>query len=379
MASIPSYTPKSGRRANTQKASKSATTKNQDAAPARKWRPIRHTSPIWTLRQPVSGVQSAIQPKSGRHANHQLASNPPYNPNLDATQTIDGRPIRPRSQIWTPPQPVSGVQSAIHPQIWTPRQPPTGVQSAIHLQSGRRADTQQASKSATTKNLDAAPTPKGRPFRPTPPNLDAAPTPKRRPNQQPPRIRTPPQPVSGVQSALELKSGRHANHRLASIPPYISNLDATPATDWRPIRPTPPQSGRRADTHWRPNQQQPRIRTPPQPVSGVQSAIHLKSGRHPNHRLASNPPYISNLDATTIPNRRPIRPRFPIWTPRQPPTGVQSALHLKSGRRANRPLASNPPYNSNLDAAQTTDWRPIRPTPQIWTPRQHPTGVQIIL
>ena len=177
--------------------------------------------------------------------------------------------------------------------------------SILDPQFGCRDYSRWASKSLYKRNLDAAPARKWRPFRPTPPNLDAAPTPKRRPNQQPPRIRTPPQPVSGVQSALELKSGRHANHRLASIPPYTSNLDAAP-----------------------------------------------------------------------IPNRRPIRPRFPIWTPRQPPTGVQSALHLKSGRRPNRPLASIPPctpksgrranhslasispYNPNLDAAPARKWRP---------------------
>ena len=257
-----------------------------------------------------------------------------------------------------PPQPVSGVHSVLHPQIWTPRQHPTGVQISNHQESGRHVDTQQASKSTTTKNLDATSTP------------------NRRPNQQPPRIWTPPQPVSGVQSALHLKSGRHPNHRLASNPPYISNLDATTIPNRRPIRPRFP------------------IWTPRQPPTGVQSALHLKSGRRANRPLASNPPYNSNLDAAPTTHWRPIRPTPQIWTPPQPVSGVQSALHLKSGRRPNRPLASIPPctpksgrranhslasispYNPNLDAAPTRKWRPIRPTPQIWTPRQPPTGVQ---
>ena len=155
MASIPSYTPKSGRRANTQKASKSATTKNLDAAP-----------------------------------------------------TPNRRPNQQPPRIWTPRQPPTGVQSALHPQIWTPRQPPTGVQSAIQPQSGRCANTQQASKSATTKNLDAAPTRKWRPFRHTPPNLDAAQTAHWRPFRHTSPIWTPRQPPTGVQSALHLKSGR---------------------------------------------------------------------------------------------------------------------------------------------------------------------------
>ena len=207
----------------------------------------------WT---PVSiAVASILDPQSGHRANTQQASKSATTKNLDAAIIHDGRPNHSINAIWTPRQPPTGVQSAIHPQIWTPRKPPTGVQSAIHPQSGRRA-----------------------------------------------------------------------NRPLASNPPYTSNLDAAPTTHWRPIRPTP------------------QIWTPPQPVSGVQSALHLKSGRRPNRPLASIPP----------------------CTP-------------KSGRRANHSLASISPYNPNLDAAPTRKWRPIRPTPQIWTPRQHPTGVQIIL
>ena len=168
-----------------------------------------------------------------------------------------------------------------------PPQPVSGVQSVIHLRSGRHDYSRRASKSATAKNLDAAPARKRRPIRPTTP------------------IWTPRQPPTGVQSALHLKSGRHANRPLASNPPYNSNLDAAPTTDWRPIRPTP------------------QIWTPPQPVSGVQSALHLKSGRRPNRPLASIPP----------------------CTP-------------KSGRRANHSLASISPYNPNLDAAPARKWRP---------------------
>ena len=219
---------------------------NLDAAPTHNRRPFRARYPIWTPRQPVSGVQSALDPKSGRHANHPLAPNPPYTPNLDATPTTDWRPIRPTPQIWTPLQPVSGVQSAIQPQ------------------SGRHADTQQASKSATTKNLDAAPARKWRPIRPTPPNLDATLTPNRRPFRHTPPIWTPPQPVSGVQSALHLQSGRHADTQQASKSATTKNLDAAPARKRRPIRHITP------------------IWTPSQPVSGVQSALHLKSGRRPN-------------------------------------------------------------------------------------------------
>ena len=189
--------------------------------------------------------------------------------------------------------------------------------SILDPQFGCRDYSRWASKSLYKRNLDAAPARKWRPFRPTPPNLDAAPTPKRRPNQQPPRIRTPPQPVSGVQSALHLKSGRHANTQQASKSFYKRNLDAAQTTDWRPIRHTSP------------------IWTPPQYPTGVQSALDSQSGRHANHPLASNPPYTSNLDATPTAHWRPIRHTTPIWTPRQPPTGVQSALHLKSGRRPN--------------------------------------------
>ena len=139
-------------------ASKSATTKNPDATPTTDWRPFRPTTAIWTPRQHQTGVQSALDPQSGRRANTQQASNPPYTPNLDAAIIHDGRPNQ---------QP---------PRIWTPHQHPTGVHSALQPQSGRRADTQQASNP------------------PYNPNLDAAPTPNRRPNQQPPRIWTRPSP-----------------------------------------------------------------------------------------------------------------------------------------------------------------------------------------
>ena len=195
------------------------------SASARKWRPFRPTPPIRTPRRHPTGVQISNHQESGRHTNRPQASNPPYNPNLDATPATDWRPILPRSLIWTP------------------RQPPTGVHSAIHLQSGRRADTQQASKSAITKNLDATPTPNRRPIRPRS------------------SIWTPRQHPTGVQSALQLKSGRRANHRLASNPPYNPNLDATPTAHWRPFRPRSP------------------IWTPRLFTTGVQISNHQESGR----------------------------------------------------------------------------------------------------
>ena len=115
--------PQSGRRDYSRWASKSLYKRNLDAAPARKWRPFRPTPP-----------------------------------NLDAAPTPNRRPNQ---------QP---------PRIWTPRRHPTGVQINNHQESGRHFDTQQASKSATTKNLDATPTTHRRPIRHTPPNLDATPT-----------------------------------------------------------------------------------------------------------------------------------------------------------------------------------------------------------
>ena len=227
---------------------------------------------IWTPRQHPTGVQISNHQESGRHVDTQQASNSTTTKNLDATSTPNRRPNQQPPRIWTPRQPPTGVQSAIHPQIWTPRQPPTGVHSALDSQSRRRADTQQASKSATTKNLDATPTPKGRP------------------NQQPPRIWTPRQPPTGVQSALH-----------------------------------------------------PQIWTPRQPVSGVHSAIDSQSGRCANTQQASKSATTKNLDAAPARKWRPIRPTPQIWTPPQPPTGVQSAIHLQSGRHHNTQQASNPP------------------------------------
>ena len=155
-------------------------TSNLDAAPTAHWRPIHHTTQIWTPRQPPTGVQSALHLKSGRRANTHWRPIRPTPTNLDAAPTTDWRPIRPRFPIWTPRQHPTGVHSALHPQIWTPPQPVSGVQSTIQPKSGRRANTQQASIPPYISNLDAAPTTHWRPFRHTTP------------------IWTPPQPVSGV-------------------------------------------------------------------------------------------------------------------------------------------------------------------------------------
>ena len=211
--------PQSGRRDYSRWASKSLYKRNLDAAPARKWRPFRPTPPnldaaptpnrrpnqqpprIWTPRRHPTGVQINNHQESGRLFDTQQASKSATTKNLDATPTPKGRPNQQPPRIWTPRQPPTGVQSALHPQIWTPRQPVSGVHSAIDSQSGRCANTQQASKSATTKNLDAAPARKWRPIRPTP------------------QIWTPPQPPTGVQSAIHLQSGRHHNTQQASNPP----------------------------------------------------------------------------------------------------------------------------------------------------------------
>ena len=123
---------------------------------------------------------------------------------------------------------------------------------------------------------------------------------------------------------------------------YCSGVQSASARKWRPLRPRFP------------------IWTPRRHPTGVQSALHLQSGRHANHPQASNPPYTSNLDATPTSNRRPNQQPPRIWTPPQPVSGVQSALHPKSGRHADTKQASNPPYTPNLDATLTTHWRPIR-------------------
>ncbi len=359
MASI--LDPQSGHRANTQQASNPPYNFNLDATSTPNRRPNQQPPRIWTPRQPPTGVQSALHPQSGRRPNHRLASNPPYISNLDAAPTSNRRPNQ---------QP---------PRIWTPRKPPTGVQSAIHLQSGRRANRPLASNPPYTPNLDAAQTAHWRPISHTSP------------------IWTPCRHQTGVQSAIQPQSGRHADTQRASKSATAKNLDAAPARKWRPFRhttPIQPQSGRHANTQrasksattknldatiihdGRPNHSINAIWTPRQPPTGVHSAIQPKSGRRPNHSLASISPYNPNLDAAPTHNRRPIRHTTQIWTPRQHTTGVQSAIHLQSGRRANTQQASNPPYISNLDAAPTTHWRPIRHTSPIWTPRRHPTGVQ---
>ncbi len=157
------------------------------------------------------------------------------------------------------------------------------------------------------------------------------------------------------------QSGRHADTQQESKSATTKNLDAAPAHKWRPIRPR--------FSIW----------TPRQHPTGVQSAIHLQSGRRDYSRWASKSLYKRNLDATSTPNRRPIRHTSPIWTPRQHPKGVQISNHQESGRRDYSRWASKSLYKRNLDAAPTAHWRPIRPRSSIWTPRQHPTGVHSAL
>ena len=178
-------------------------------------------------------------------------------------------------------------------------------------------------------------------------NLDATPTPNRRPNHSINAICTPRKPPTGVQSAIHLQSGRHHNTQQASKSAITKNLDAAPARKWHPIHHTTP------------------IWTPRQSPTGVHSTIQPQSGRHANHPLASNPPYNSNLDATPTTHWRPIRHTTQIWTPPRPQVASIPPCTPKSGRRANHSLASISPYNPNLDAAPARKWRP--PT----NPRTH--------
>ena len=303
-----------------------------------------------------------------------MASIPPHISNLDATHISTWRPFRPTSQFWTPPTSAHGVHSAPHPQ------------------SGRRPHQHMASIPPHIPNLDAAHISTWRPFRPTS------------------QIWTPLTPAHGVHSSQHPQSGRRPHQHMASIPPQISNLDATPTLTWRPFRRkspiwTPPSlthcvhsaphpnSGRHPLQHmasipphipnldaiptltWRPFRPPSQFRTPLTPTHGVHSAQHLKSGRRPHQHMAYIPLNIPNLDAALISTWRPFRPTSTIWTPHQLSHGVHSAPHLKSGRRSLQHMASIPPHISNLDAALTSSWRPFRHTSQIWTPPSLARGV----
>ena len=217
-------------------------------------------------------------------------------------------------------------------------------------------------------------------------NLDAALTSTWRPFRPISTIWTPPTPAHGVHSAPHPNSGRRPHQHMASIPPQISNLDATHISTWRPFRP--------------PFQ----IWTPPTPAHGVHSALNPQSGRHPNSHMASIPPHIPNLDATHSSTWRPFLLTSQIWTPPHHHTGVHSDSHLKSGRRTDaahsntwRPfrltsqiwtphrrhlhlhhrslqhMASIPPHTPNLDAALISTWRPFHRKSQIWTPHRRRT------
>ena len=294
---------------------------NLDATHISTWRPFRPTSPIRTPPTPKHGVHSAPHLKSGRHPHQHMASIPPHIPILDATHISTWRPFRPTSTIWTPP-------TSAH-----------GVHSAPHSQSGRRPHQHMASIPPHIPNLDAAHSSTWRPFLSTSP------------------IWTPPSSAHGVHSAANLQSGRHTNSHMASIPPQISNLDATITNTLRPFRPTS------------------QFRTPPTPAHGVHSASHPKSGRHTNSHMASIPPSIPIQDAAHSNSWRPFRPTSQIWTPPTSAHGVHSSQHPKSGRRPHQHMASIPPHINNLDATPTLTWRPFRLTSQIWTPHTPPHGV----
>ena len=309
--------PQSGRHPHQHMASIPPSIHNLDATPTLTWRPFRPTSPIRTPHQLSHGVHSAQHLKSGRRTLQHMASIPLNIPNLDATPTLTWRPFRPTSQIRTPHTPAHGVHSSANFQsgrqtnshmasipphipnldaahsstwrpflptslIWTPPTPAHGVHSSANLQSGRHTNSHMASIPPHIHNLDAAHSSTWRPFRPTS------------------TIWTPPTPAHGVHSAPHPQSGRRPLQHMASIPPHIPNLDATPTLTWRPFRPTS------------------QIWTPHPPSHGVHSAPHPQSGRRPHQHMASIPPHISNLDATHISSWRPFRQTSTIWTPLTP-------------------------------------------------------------
>ena len=223
---------------------------NTDAANSKTWRSFRPTSQIWTPPTSAHGVHFSRHPQSGRHTNSHMASILPDIPNLDAAHSSTWRPFHLTSTIWTPPSLAHGVHSASHPKsgrrplqhmasipphihnldaahssswrpfrptstIWTPPTPAHGVHSSANLQSGRHTNSHMASIPPHIPDLDAAHSSTWRPFRPTS------------------QIWTPPTPAHGVHSAQHPQSGRRPLQHMASIPPQISNLDATPTLTWR--------------------------------------------------------------------------------------------------------------------------------------------------
>jgi hypothetical protein len=188
-------------------------------------------------------------------------------------------------------------------------------------------------------------------------NLDATPTLTWCPFRPTSQIWTPPTSSRGVHSAQHLKSGRHPHHHVASIPLNIPNLDAAHSNTWRPFCPTS------------------QIWTPPSLAHGVHSTQHPKSGRRPHQHMASILPHIHNLDAAHSSTWRPFHLTSTIWTPHQLSHGVHSSQHPKSGRRIITTLASISPPIHNLDAAHSSSWRPFRPTSTIWTPHTSAHGV----
>ena len=217
-----------------------------------------------------------------------MASIPPHIPILDATHISTWRPFRPTSPIRTPFTPAHGVHFSLHPQ------------------SGRRPHYHMASIPPHILNL-ATHISSWRPF------LSISP------------IWTPPTPTHGVHSAQHPKSGRHTHQHMASIPPNIHNLDATPTLTWRPFRPT--------STIW----------TPPHHHTGVHSSLHPNSGRR--------------TDAAHSSTWRPFLSTSQFWTPPTSTHGVHFSLHPQSGRRSLQHMASIPPNIPNLDAAQTPHGR----------------------
>ena len=130
---------------------------------------------------------------------------------------------------------------------------------------------------------------------------------------------------------------------------------------------------------WRPLRPTFSIWTPRLFTVGVQITLLTQSGCRPDSPVASSSATTKNMDAMLTLQRRPSHSPSQIWTPRRRPTGVHSALQPQAGRHANNRKASNLRSIPNLDAAFVYKWRPICSPSLIWTPRQPPTGVHSAL
>ena len=171
-------------------------------------------------------------------------------------------------------------------------------------------------------------------------------------------IWTPRQSTCGVRSARLSCFGRHLPDYMASVPHAYLDLDANHSVKWRPFL--------LLFSIW----------TPPALTAGVQYTLLSPFGRHPLNHTASVLHAYLDLDATCQITWRPLRTTSPFWTPPKLPTGVHSAQLHRFGRHPNFPLASIPHIFPNLDATQTSHWRPFRTSSPIWTPLNSGDGVR---